>query len=174
MLTFYELDSSSMFSGMRVASVGTVYLFFLVFRLILSRRSLERIRKKVHLPSLKIWVFEVHVVLFLQYFGHLAELVHVELPNERRQVFVPEVFGQDFLLKLLGVLDEDLVITKPGEVVFVLFFLNKRVTYLQNVVKFHDKLGYLLSVGFQFGKQWVHVDLRPPNDLKLLFNLNQL
>jgi len=43
---------------------------------------------------------------------------------------VPEVFGQDFLLKLLGVLDEDLVITKPGEVVFVLFFLNKRVTYL--------------------------------------------
>lgn len=46
MLTFYELDSSSMFSGISVASVGTVYRFFLVFRLILSRRSLERIRKK--------------------------------------------------------------------------------------------------------------------------------
>jgi hypothetical protein len=76
------------------------------------------------LPPLKVWVFEVHVILLFQDFRHFAELVHVQLPDERRQMFVPEVFGQHFFLKLFRVLYQDLVVAEPRQVVFVLFFLD--------------------------------------------------
>jgi hypothetical protein len=39
-------------------------------------------------------------------------------------VFVSKVVGQDLILKLFRVLDDDLVVVEPCEVVAVLFFLN--------------------------------------------------
>ncbi len=69
-------------------------------------------------------VFEVHVIFFFLDFRNFAELVHIELADEWGDVFVSEVVGEDFVLKLFRVFDDDLVVVEPGEVVGVLFFLN--------------------------------------------------
>lgn len=39
----------------------------------------------------------------------LVEVVHVELPNERREVVVLEVLWQDLVTELLGLLDDEAV-----------------------------------------------------------------
>ena len=68
-------------------------------------------------------ILEVHVIPLLSDFGHLAELVHVELPDERREVLVPEEVRQDLLFKFFSAFDEHLVIAVPAEIVLILLFL---------------------------------------------------
>lgn len=38
-------------------------------------------------------------------------------------MFMSEIFGEDFFLKLFNLFDDDLVITIPGEVLLMLLFL---------------------------------------------------
>lgn len=80
-------SKSSSLPGDMVSSVG---VFFLTLRLSLSRFSLCYGRG-VHFAALEVVVLEVHVVFFFLDLGHLAELVHVQLADERGQVFVAEV-----------------------------------------------------------------------------------
>jgi hypothetical protein len=77
----------------------------------------------LHVASVEEFVFEVDVIFLFYYFRHLAELVHVELPDKGGEVFMSEVLRQYFFLKLLGVLDHNLFITMPGQILFVLFHL---------------------------------------------------
>ena len=44
----------------------------------------------VHLSSLEMFVLEIHIVLLLHQLYHLAESVHVQLPDEGRQSTVTE------------------------------------------------------------------------------------
>lgn len=69
-------------------------------------------------------VFEVHVVAFLDQLDHLTEAVHVELPDERLHVSVAEEARQHLVLQLLGLLDEDLGVATPCQVVAILVLLN--------------------------------------------------
>ncbi len=92
--------------------------------LFLTVTNYEFRSKRLHLPPLKVRVLEVHVVFLLQDLWHLAELIHVQLPDEWRQVLVPEILRQYFLLKLLRVLDQDFVVLKPRHVLLVLLFLH--------------------------------------------------
>jgi hypothetical protein len=72
-----------------------------------------------------VLVLEVHVVAFLGEFDHLAEAVHVELPDEGGEVAMSEVVRQHLLLHFLGLLDEHLVRAVPGEIVVILLFLRQ-------------------------------------------------
>jgi hypothetical protein len=47
-------------------------------------------KKEVHFATLKEFVLEVHVVSLFGEFGDFAELVHVELSDERGEVLVSE------------------------------------------------------------------------------------
>lgn len=69
-------------------------------------------------------IFEVHVVLLLHHLDHLIELVHVQLPDEGRQMTVPEEVRQHLVFQLLRVLDQDLTVAVPAEVLTVLSLLN--------------------------------------------------
>ena len=46
--------------------------------------------------SAELSMLENALILLIAYF---VEIIHVELPDERREISVPEVGGQDFLLK---------------------------------------------------------------------------
>jgi hypothetical protein len=63
------------------------------------------------------------MIFLFEYLGHFTEFVHVELTDKRGQVLVAKVLGEYFLLEFFGMLNADLVITKPSEVLFVFFFL---------------------------------------------------
>jgi hypothetical protein len=45
----------------------------------------------LHGSSAEVLVAKVHVIFLLGQLIHLAELIHVQLTNEGRKVFVPEV-----------------------------------------------------------------------------------
>jgi hypothetical protein len=53
-------------------------------------------------------ITKIHVVFLFGQLVDLAKLVHVELPDEGREVFVPEEVRQDLVFKLLPALDENL------------------------------------------------------------------
>ena len=67
-----------------------------------------------------------------------------------------EIFGEDFFLEFFRVFDEDFVITKPGEVFLMLFFLGLKIKYFKDVVKFHDEFGDALLVLFELRKERIH------------------
>ena len=71
-------------------------------------------------------ILEVHIVLFLDQLDHLIELVHVQLPDERGEVAMPEEMRKHLVFKLLGMLDEDLVVAVPGEILTELPLLHWR------------------------------------------------
>jgi hypothetical protein len=68
-------------------------------------------------------ILEIHIILLLDHLDHLIELVHVQLPDEGGQMTVSEEVRQHLILQLLGVLDEDLTIAVPAEVLTVLSLL---------------------------------------------------
>lgn len=70
-------------------------------------------------------ILEIHVILLLDHLDHLIELVHVQLPDKRGQMAVSEEVRQHLILQLLGVLDEDLTIAVPAEVLTVLSLLSR-------------------------------------------------
>ena len=76
------------------------------------------------MASFEELVAEVHVIFLLGKFVDLAKLVHVELPDERRQVFVSEEEREDLVFKLFAVLYLDFLISIPAHVLSVLFALN--------------------------------------------------
>lgn len=80
-------------------------------------------REGVQFAPAEVVVLEVHVVLLLDHLDHLIELVHVELADEGGEVAVAEEVGQHLVLQLLGVLDEDLAVAVPAEVLAVLSLL---------------------------------------------------
>ena len=53
---------------------------------------------KIHLSAVEVVVSEVHVVPLFDQLHHLAEFVHVQLPDEGGQVFVPEEVRQHLVL----------------------------------------------------------------------------
>lgn len=70
-------------------------------------------------------ILEVHMTTLFGNLIDFIELIHIELSNKRRQVFVPKKIRQDFVLKLLGILYQDLcAIVGPCYKFFVLVFLN--------------------------------------------------
>ena len=68
-------------------------------------------------------VLEVHIIFLLDQLDDLIELVHVQLPDEGGQVAVAEEMRQHLVLHLLRVLDEDLGVAVPSQVLAVLFLL---------------------------------------------------
>lgn len=60
---------------------------------------------------------------------HFVEAIHVELPDETVHLFMPEVSGEDDLLKLHDVLDDELTAT-GGPVNDLLILLHLRPTIL--------------------------------------------
>jgi hypothetical protein len=78
---------------------------------------------ELHLSPLEVLVLEVHVVLFLDDFRHLAELVHVELSDEGGEVLVAEKMRQDLLFQFLTTFDEHLIVAIPAEIILILLFL---------------------------------------------------
>ena len=65
---------------------------------------------------LEVFILEVHIILFLDQFDHLIELVHVQLPDERGEVSMPEEMRQDLIFKLLGMFYEDFCVAVPREI----------------------------------------------------------
>ena len=59
-------------------------------------------------------IFEVHVVLLLDQFDHLAEAVHIKLADEGGEPAVAKEVAKYLLLQLLRVLYQDLAIPVPG------------------------------------------------------------
>lgn len=78
----------------------------------------------VHLSSLEVLVAEIHIVFLFGHLVALAELVHVQLPDEGGEVAVAEEVGQDLLLHLLPALYQDFVVAVPAQEVVVLLLLN--------------------------------------------------
>lgn len=74
----------------------------------------------VHLFAFEELISEVHVVLLFCEFVDLAELVHVELSDERRKVLMSKEMRQNFLLQLLAALYDNLIST-PTDEITVLF-----------------------------------------------------
>lgn len=64
------------------------------------------------------------MIFLLGQLVHLAELIHVQLTNEGRKVFVPEVMWQDLFLQFLARLDEDFRVSMPTDELGVLLALN--------------------------------------------------
>lgn len=87
------------------------------------RQLFAVITNKIHLSPYEILILEIHVVAFFCKFRHFAELVHVQLTNERSEMFVPKEVGEDFLLHFFGLLYEDLIGAVPSEIVLIFFSL---------------------------------------------------
>jgi hypothetical protein len=51
------------------------------------------------LAAFEVFVLKVHAIFLFGNAGHLAKLVHVELPNEGRDVLVPKIVRQDFVFQ---------------------------------------------------------------------------
>jgi len=86
--------------------------------------------QKLQFSSLEVLVFEVHMTPLFRDLVNFVELIHVELPDKGRQVFVPEEVGQNLILQLFGILYEDFgTIISPGNEVFVLIFLKSTESY---------------------------------------------
>ena len=96
------------------------------------------------------------MVLFFLDLWHLAELVHVQLSDKRRQVLVTKIMWQHLFLKLFRILDEDLLFIIPSQVLAVLFFLTNPMCYLENMVELKDELWDALLVGFDLWEETVH------------------
>lgn len=91
-------------------------------------------------------VLEIHVTSFLWNFIHLVELVHVQLPNERRQMLMSEEIGQHLVLQFLRVLYQDLcAIVCPGDELLVLVFLtrNRSTSRIWCSLKTNSGIAYL-------------------------------
>lgn len=61
-------------------------------------------------------ILEVHIIFLFDELDHLIELVHVQLPDERGQVSMPEEMREDLIFKLLGMFYEDLGVGVPREI----------------------------------------------------------
>lgn len=64
-------------------------------------------------------------------FAGFVETIHVELPDEAVNFFMPEVFGQHNFLKLVDVLDDEILASSAPEYYFgvVLILNNKSDTF---------------------------------------------
>jgi hypothetical protein len=59
-------------------------------------------------------IAKIHEMFLLRQFVHLAEFVHVQLPDEGRQVLVPEEVGQHLVFQFLAAFDENLAVPMPA------------------------------------------------------------
>ena len=62
------------------------------------------IKTHLHLPAMKVRVLKIHIIPLLDQFHHLAKFVHIELPDKRRQVFMPEEMRQHLILQFFWLL----------------------------------------------------------------------
>jgi hypothetical protein len=74
-----------------------------------------------------MFVSKVHVVAFFDQLDDLAELVHIQLSDERREVAVSEEMWEHFVLKFLWLFYEDLVSAVPCEIIAVLLLLIRAI-----------------------------------------------
>lgn len=65
------------------------------------------LRQQILLTLQEVRVLED--LLATSFYLRLVEVIHVELPDERRKVVVLEVLGQDLVAELLGLLDDEAV-----------------------------------------------------------------
>ncbi len=79
--------------------------------------------RELHIAAAEVGIFEVHVVALLDEFDDLAEAVHVELADEGLKVAVAEEVGQHFVLEPLGLLDQNLGVPVPSQVLAELLLL---------------------------------------------------
>lgn len=71
---------------------------------------------------------------YLFFFPNFVEVVHVELPDERRELFVFEVFGENLVLKKILILhDKAASVVSPFYDMAILFVL-------QNFIGLHDEV----------------------------------
>lgn len=85
---------------------------------------------RLHVSPLEVLVFKIHVIFLFGKFGDFAELVHVELPYEGGDMLMPKEVRQYFILEFFSVLNENLTVSIPAQVVIILFFLNSQHNYL--------------------------------------------
>jgi len=52
---------------------------------------LTKIKNYLHVSSFEKLIFKVHVVALFRQFGNFAKFIHIQLPNEGRDVLVPEI-----------------------------------------------------------------------------------
>ena len=84
---------------------------------------------------------------FFTNFIHLIEIIHVQLPNEGSQIAVPKEVREDFFLKFPWRSDLNLCpFVGPGDEIGIFGFLHLGRSYLQNRVKFDDKVSNFFSV----------------------------
>ena len=82
-------------------------------------------KKELHVSPAEVLVLEVHEVAFFDEFDHFVEFVHIQLPDERRQVSVPEEIGQDLVLEFFRLFYENFGVAVPREIVAVIFMLGR-------------------------------------------------
>lgn len=82
-------------------------------------------KKELHVAPAEVLVLEVHVVTFFDKFDHFVKFVHIQLPDERRQVSVPEKKGQDLVLELFRLFYENFGVAVPSEIVAEIFMLGR-------------------------------------------------
>ena len=81
--------------------------------------------------STKLFVLKDISIGFIPDF---VEIIHVELPYKRREVPMPEVHGQYFLLELLYIIDdESSTIAIPSDDILILLILNRNIENLQDL-----------------------------------------
>lgn len=66
----------------------------------------------------------------LLFLANLVEIIHIELPNKRRELLMFEIFGKNLILKQILILhNEAISVISPLDDMTVLFFLKDLVCF---------------------------------------------